>query len=253
MFIQLSYFYLLLLMMIQPSNTHADALQLSQDLLYAVKSESDYRVYTDSLKSFSKHELYVQLKDENKRRAFWLNIYNAYTQILLKASNDTISSVLQRVTFFDKPAVLIAGKKLSLNDIEHGILRHSKIWWSKGLLSKWFPGKFERTMRVSLDARIHFALNCGAVSCPPIAFYSGDHLNDELDMAVKNYLSSDVKVDSRTNRIYISKLFEWYSGDFGGKAGVITFLKKYQLIPADMQPEIYYNEYDWKVQLWEHQ
>lgn len=253
MIIQLPYCYLLLLMMIQPSSTHADALRLSQDLLYAVKSESDYKIYTDSLKSFPRQELYMQLQDENKRRAFWLNIYNAYTQILLRTSNDSLSSMMQRVKFFDRPSIIIAGKKLSLNDIEHGILRHSKIWWSKGLLSKWFPGKFERRMRVPLDARIHFALNCGAVSCPPIAFYSGEHLDEELDLATKNYLATDVKVDSRTNRIYISKLFDWYSADFGGKAGITMFLKKYQLIPADMQPDIYYNEYDWKVQLWEPQ
>jgi hypothetical protein len=254
MFVQFSIAQLLFLMMLQSPGSLAQPLRLSQDLLYAIKTRSNYASYVDSLCKISKSELYQQLQKTETRRAFWLNIYNAYTQILLKESNDTLSTMLQRIQFFDKRAICIAGKKLSLNDIEHGMLRHSRIWWSKGLLSKWFPGKFERRMRVPLDARIHFALNCGAVSCPPIAFYSGDDLNNELNLATKNYLSNDVKVDSRTNRIYISKIFEWYSGDFGGKEGIISFLKKYELIPQDItNPDIYYNEYDWKVQLWEQQ
>ena len=80
---------------------------------------------------------------------------------------------------------------MSLDDIEHGILRRSKIKWSEGYFNKLFPSKFEKENRVNkVDYRIHFALNCGARSCPPIAFYDPEKLDKQLDVATMIYLKS---------------------------------------------------------------
>ena len=86
-----------------------------------------------------------------------------------------------------------------------------------------------------LDNRIHFALNCGAESCPPVLFYTADNINVELNIATNNFVnSSEVKYDKSRNSLHISKIFHWYKGDFGGKSGVVDLLKKFKAIPMDV-------------------
>ncbi|MFZ8458418.1 DUF547 domain-containing protein, partial [Staphylococcus aureus] len=89
----------------------------------------------------------------------------------------------------------------SYDDIEHGILRKSSIKWSLGYAKKWFPSTKEKLLRVNkVDYRIHFALNCGAKSCPPIAFYDDAKLDAQLDIATKAYLIGSVTYDSNANK-----------------------------------------------------
>ena len=72
---------------------------------------------------------------------------------------------LKRNPLFGKKIIDIAGKRISLDEIEHGLLRHSKVKWGLGYINNIFPSHFEKMNRVSkVDYRIHFALNCGAGS-----------------------------------------------------------------------------------------
>ncbi len=100
-----------------------------------------------------------------------------------------------------------------------------------------------------MDYRIHFALNCGAKSCPPIAFYQSDKLNQQLDEATIGFLKSTSKYDSEKQTITLSKILSWFSGDFGGKKGQIELLKSHGIIPSDKNPKIVYATYDWTVDL----
>ena len=141
---------------------------LSQNLLYNVKMGADTRPQLDSLAIVSPQVLVDELQTEDEKLAFWLNVYNAYIQIKLKENS---GQYVKRSQFFSTKSIVIAGQKLSLDAIEHGILRHSKTKLSLGYFTKWFPNTFEKTHRLkAVDYRIHFALNCGAASCPPIAF-----------------------------------------------------------------------------------
>jgi hypothetical protein len=136
---------------------------------------------------------------------------------------------------------------LSLDDIEHGILRHSKIKWSLGHLNKLFPGKFEKKFRVhSVDYRIHFALNCGAKSCPPIAYYAPEKIEAQLELATKNYLRSEVTLDTGKNVAYLPAIMGWFRGDFGGKKGMRSLLKKHG-ISQNVKPVIRFKKYDWNL------
>ncbi|MBS1659188.1 MAG: DUF547 domain-containing protein, partial [Bacteroidetes bacterium] len=134
-------------------------------------------------------------------------------------------------------------------DMEHGMLRHSKVWWSMGHLQKISVRKFEKQFRVPLDYRIHFALNCGANSCPSIRFYEADRLNEQLETATKSFLSQDVQYDSLSHSVTISKISDWYSGDFGGKKGILRILYECGLIPPNKNMSIRYRQYDWSVLL----
>jgi hypothetical protein len=105
-----------------------------------------------------------------------------------------------------------------LDDIEHGILRRSKVKWSFGYFNKLFPSAFEKKHRVdTLDYRIHFSLNCGAISCPPIAFYKPEQLDKQLEVATKVYLSGEAAYNEADNTVALPALMGWFRGDFGGK------------------------------------
>merc|ERR1719186_699385 len=71
--------------------------------------------------------------------------------------------------------------------------------------------------RKHTESRIHFALNCGAMSCPPLRIYDGRYVQNQLTVATKEYLETDegILVDVANNTIKLSKLFDWYEVDFG--------------------------------------
>ena len=216
---------------------------LSQQLLLKVKMGEDTRTLQDSIASLPASALNDELGTEDEKLAFWLNIYNANIQLQLK---DSAARYTNRAKFFSAKSITVAGYKLSFDDIEHGILRHSKSKLSLGYFNKWFPNRFERKHRLQMvDYRIHFALNCGAASCPPIAFYKPELINKQLDLATNNYLLQEVVFDCTANTVTVPKLMLWFKGDFGGKKGIYSMMQKLQLIPANSRPKIKYKEYSW--------
>lgn len=88
--------------------------------------------------------------------------------------------------FFRQPAITVAGTTLSLDTLEHGLLRRSRLKVGLGYLGNPLAGRFERRSGSSgANARVHFALNCTAASCPPIAAYAPDRLDAQLDLATR--------------------------------------------------------------------
>lgn len=232
------------------ANTPNDAINLSQQLLYRVKTSRATKDLLDQLSNFTRNELAKRLRHDEEKKAFWINLYNACTILLLKDNPDKLSSAIEKLTHFTSKQIHVADKWLSLNDIEHGMLRHSKIWWGKGYLHKPFVSHYEKMLRVEeVDPRIHFALNCGAASCPPIRFYEVDQLEDQLDLATEVFLESTVSFNNEANTVTITPLFDWYKTDFGGKKGTIAFLKQYKFIPHNSYPIIQYERYNWEAEL----
>merc|ERR1719369_773180 len=117
----------------------------------------------------------------------------------------------------------INGMRFTLDDIEHGILRGNSRASSQVFGSSYFP-KSDPRLKLSLpkDPRIHFALNCGARSCPAIRVYDGANLERGLNGAAKSFCESEVRVIEKENfnaglRIELSHLFKWFRGDFVSK------------------------------------
>ena len=224
-----------------------DYIKISQNILYAAKTDEPVDSFELQLANVSSYVLSEQLKTDGDRKAFWLNIYNAYTQIGLKQNSEAWQ---QRNKFFSHKFILIAGKELSLDLVEHGILRHSKFKYSLGYFNKLFISKFEKKFRVDrLDYRIHFGLNCGAKSCPPIAFYKPEQIDKQLDLATKVYLKNETVFNVKDLTVEVSAILSWFRGDFGGKKGIIRLLQQQQIIPADVKPGIRWKKYDWSLSL----
>lgn len=226
---------------------YTNYLQLSQDFIYAAKAEGETVSYIDTLANADESDLERELDNDNTKKAFFINLYNAYTQVILKKNPDKYK---KRNAFFNSKQINIAGHVLSLDNIEHGILRHSRTKWSLGYFGKLFPGKFERKFRVAtVDYRIHFTLNCGAKSCPLIAFYSPEELNSQLDQATTTYLHNDAEYKRDQNTMYLPALMSWFRGDFGGKKGELKLCTKLNIVPAGVKSKIKYKHYDWHLYL----
>ncbi len=243
---------LFICLMIHFNATHAYAFSrdtnyiiLSQLFLYSVRTGDSSAQYIQKLKIADKKELYLYLSTDANKKAFWLNIYNAFVQKLL---TENPGKYKNRNSFFSRKQIVIAGTRLSLDDIEHGILRRSKIKWSLGYLNKPFPSKFEEKFRVELlDNRIHFALNCGAKSCPPIAYYDPEKIEMQLELATMHYLKSEAEYDKLSGSVSLPKIMSWFRSDFGGKKGIQKMLKKYGIVDTDTDIKIRFKKYDWTL------
>ena len=224
-------------------------LSISQQLIKAVKAKQDYSEIAETLSQIKKEELINRLSSDNAKKAFWLNIYNAFNIIMLANDPKVILNRISRKIHFTKKEINIVGYWLSLDDIEHGMIRNSKVWWSKGYLRKPFVSDLEKKLRVkSLDPRIHFALNCGAESCPAIRFYTDETVNEQLDLATRTFLQNEVEYDSYSHTLRLSQLFNWYMGDFGGKKGIRDFLRQYRIdTPSNTKFE--FSNYSWEPML----
>jgi hypothetical protein len=216
---------------------------LSSTLLHNVKLNNDTTAVKQQLRVIPIQELQQQLNCDNTKKIFWINIYNAYFQMLTNLENTITKSI------FTEKSITIADNKFSLDDIEHGILRRYKWKWSFGYLPNPFATSLIKTLAVkTIDYRIHFALNCGAKSCPPIAFYSLEKLEEELHLAMESFLYSETSIDDTCKIVSTSKLLYWYCGDFGGFSKIKNILEA--LLNKDLATyKLTYNTYSWETQL----
>jgi hypothetical protein len=178
---------------------------------------------------------------DDERLAYWLNAYNAFTLHAIVAEYPITSVWKTRDgAFFQRRRHLAGGRAVSLNEIEHEILR----------------GRFT-------EPRIHFAINCGSNGCPPMrhAAFEPAGLNDALKAATEQFLKNqwNCRIDETQRRIYVSRIFKMYAqdfaGDFAGKEGtadeyrrgVLAFVAGHLGVdPASIDGyEVLYNVYDW--------
>ena len=174
--------------------------------------------------------------------AFWLNVYNAGTQLLLERRPTLFAS---RIRFFRAPSVTVAGVDLSLDDIEHGILRGGRSKYGLGYLPRLERTGLDGAYRLEPDPRLHFALNCGAASCPIVRTYDPETVDETLDHATRTYLDETVEFDADRNRVRCPRPCLWFIGDFGGRSGLRKFLHRFEQIPPDSSPSLRFVGYDW--------
>ena len=219
---------------------------LAKNLLIKVRQELQVEEILDQLSMISPEEMKEQLAGDNQKKAFWINLYNAINILFLKPDPEVIFTQNGRVLHFSSRKIDVGGHLCSLNFIEHGLLRVSKIRWGRGYLKKPYISPYEKDFRLSEpDPRIHFALNYGATSCPPIRIYSSEKIDNQLELAAISFLDSKIAYYAEENIVHVSQLFNWYLGDFGGEKGILEYLRKYQKIPEESNPMIIYNIYNW--------
>jgi len=215
---------------------------LAAELLVALRTGDDSEPLLSALASLSEPDLTAVRTDHETGLAFWLNCYNAGTQRLLA---DRPALYDSRWRFFRAPALTVAGHPLGLDDIEHGILRASRSKYGLGYLPRLLPDSFEHRYKLAtVDPRIHFALHCGAASCPAIRAYEPDAVDAQLETATRAYLDATVESDPGADVVRVPRVFRWFPGDFGGTSGIRGFLRRYDQLPDD-SVGIDYLDWDW--------
>lgn len=217
----------------------------SGELLLALKKGESPAENLNYLASMPFSELKHGLADDGLKKTFWINIYNSFIQIL--GGNGGLEK--GKKGFFTNRNIHIAEHLWSFDDIEHGILRRGKFKYSLGYVKWPFVNSKVKQLEVEkVDFRIHFALNCGAKSCPPIAFFDPDQIDGQLDLATDAFLEQDVEMDRTQNTVYVTKLMWWYLADFGGFSGIRNLLFQKGFIDS-LDYKIRFNEYDWTTDL----
>ncbi|WP_024479754.1 DUF547 domain-containing protein [Cellulophaga baltica] len=220
---------------------------LSEDFLSKLKNGEDVSAIQQELANSTLEDLENALRTDQQKLAFWVNIYNGYIQLILSETPELYND---RRDFFSREQITIAGETVSFAKIEHGIIRKSQWPLGLGLIRKWFPNKFERKLRVDTrDYRVHFALNCGAKDCPPVAIYSPEHINEQFNKGTQEYLVKTTTYTAENKSVAVTSLFSWFRGDFGSKKGVKQILKENNIIPTIKDIEITYKSYDWTLDL----
>ena len=159
------------------------ALKPYLDALSAV-SEADYRRWSSP-----------------QQLAFLINAYNAYTVELILIRYPDLKSIKDLGSVFQspwkKPFFTLLGKERSLDDVEHGLIRA--------------PGVFN-------EPRIHVAVNCASIGCPMLRdeAFTADKLDAQLEDSMRRFLAdrSRNRFDAASNTLSVSKIFDWYKGDF---------------------------------------
>lgn len=219
---------------------------LSVKLLEHVKNNKPTEEIQKKLAAVTPDELANFLKSDNQKKAFWINVYNAYIQIILEEKPELYKD---RGDFFSKPKFTIAQKSLSFDDVEHGIIRSSELKLALGLIKNPFADEFEKKFRTEkTDYRIHFALNCGAKSCPLVAVYRASNYDQKVEKVAKSFLQKVSTYKKDENTVYTTTLFSWFRGDFGGSDGVVDALLHFNIIP-NKEVKVEYTEYDWTLSL----
>lgn len=217
--------------------------QIAADFLLAVKKREDTSTPLQALASVPANDLVSSLSTDQEKKAFWINIYNAFFLYLRRDQG------IPKPTIYRERLCHIAGQAFSLDEIEHGILRRYRAKLGLGFLPNLLTPRHIRALAVDqIDFRIHFALNCGAQSCPPIAFYHSEKIEQQLEVATFSFLESETSFKSEQNEIHFSKLGLWYLGDFGGRRGIRRIVKKYLDI-GKANSRVLFTNYNWEENL----
>lgn len=220
-----------------------EILKLSEELLLATKLNKNTTELKNKLRNLSLKKLKLELSHDDLKKAFWINIYNAYFLILKKEFD------YEKPHIYRKKLFKIAKVKFSLDDVEHGILRKYRYKYSLGFFKNIFYSKLIKKLAVhNIDYRIHFALNCGAKSCPPIAFYKADLLNKQLNTATQSFLKAETEFYDIMKEVHITSLFKWYLMDFDGTKGIQNIYKE-QLNKNIEGYKLVYKDYCWDENL----
>ena len=180
----------------------------------------------------------VTALNRSEQEAYWINLYNALTVdiILDHYPVKSIRDIDISPGFFsngpwDAKLLKIEGRKVSLNDIEHRILR--PIW---------------------RDNRIHYAVNCASLGCPnlqPMA-YTSANIDMVLDKAARDFINSPRGVSFTDGKLVVSSIYFWFKDDFGGsEKGILQHLRKYlspeNLAKLNMRSRRMTHQYNWAL------
>ncbi len=193
------------------------------------------------------------LETRAQRLAFWINAYNGLVARGLVALG-VGGTVWEVPGFFDRIGCRAGDLVVSANDIEHGILRGNR----PGPLATTEPfpdgDPRRRHALTPVDPRVHFAISCGARSCPAVRTYDALDLDAQLDAATRAFVTLEVTLEGA--RLTASRIFDWFRTDFAEQPGGLTgFLLCYlddgparRAVLEGGLAAVAWRPYDWRIQ-----
>lgn len=161
---------------------------------------------------------------KNDSLAYFINAYNAVT-VKLILDNYPIRSIRKLITPWRFKRFVLNGKKVSLNHIEHSVLRKMQ------------------------EPRIHFAINCASASCPKLlnkAFYA-QTMENQLEQVTNDFINDEKRNQLNEKEMYVSRIFQWFAEDFGSKKERHAFIRNYAKQPIEKNAKIRFLDYDWSL------
>jgi len=226
----------LLVVLILPANAQSDDFFKEADHFfekYVIDGKVNYSAIKTNPKQLNRlvnhiEEAQLPQVHNKKKKAFYLNAYNILT-INSIINHYPVESPNEIEGFFDGIEHTVAGKSMTLDNIEKGMLYQNYS-----------------------DSRLHFALVCAANGCPPLksGVFKAKNLDQQLAQQTEIALGDEdfIRVKYRDRMVEISKIFKWYRQDFLNEANnLLEYLNEHRRspLPADMQ--ISYYEYDWSL------
>ncbi|WP_281630574.1 DUF547 domain-containing protein [Vibrio sp. St2] len=189
-----------------------------------VQDKQQLKDYIDQLSHINPLQL-----SKAEQYPYWVNLYNAITVDLILDAYP-IKSITKLGGLFSfgpwgDEVVTINGKELTLNDIEHRILR--PIW---------------------NDPRTHYAVNCASLGCPNLQSqaFTADNTEALLQQAATTFINSEKGVLIKNGKTQLSSIYDWFADDFGNNQQLIQHLAKYRPELSDLSGKFSY-EYDWDL------
>ena len=165
---------------------------------------------------------------KDQQLAYLINTYNGY-QLRQVIDHYPLKSIKDVGSFFSSPwskeFFILFGEAASLDYVEHQLIR-----------------------KLFKEPRIHFAVNCASISCPPLSnqAYVALRLDDQLEHAASNFLNDTEANYLKGETLYVSKIFDWYEEDFPN--GVINFASRYRSgLPDANQIKLRFSDYNWNL------
>ncbi|KRH78790.1 hypothetical protein FERRO_17860 [Ferrovum sp. JA12] len=184
--------------------------------------------------------------DKNEQLAFLINLYNASTVNLILTKYPDLKSIKDLGSLFSSPwkkdIVHLFGKTISLDDVEHGLIRGSHRY---------------------NDPRVHFAVNCASIGCPMLRneAYDAIHLDQQLEDQARRFLSDPSRNRYQLGMLEVSPIFKWYSDDFkSGWRGTYSLNQFFAIYAKELgiprqqmndlnnqKVEVKFLDYDWNL------
>jgi hypothetical protein len=165
-----------------------------------------------------------------EQMAFLINAYNAYTVEKILTRYPDIKSIWDFGKLFGNPFrdefFSLLGRRMSLDGIEHGILR-----------------------KRYAEARIHYAVNCASIGCPMLReeAYVAVRLDAQLEEQARRFLSDRTRNRFRDGRLEVSKIFDWYKEDFEPREAYFARYAASLGMPPGATPRFVFLDYDWSL------
>lgn len=166
-------------------------------------------------------------KDRDEALAWHINAYNAWVLHNILQKYPTKGPLDGETLFFHGNRIVISGKKTSLDHLEQKVIRP-----------------------VFDEPRIHFAVNCASESCPPLDLkpFSGATLDADLERLTRQFINRNPQgIVVEGEKVRLSKIFEWYAEDFGGKDAVVAYANQFRDSPIPENAIVEFMDYSWKL------